>query len=108
MSATRKNVGQAAPDGNTLTDAYTVAVTSSVVGLVMCANRSDYPAKVSISHAVAGAADEVKQYLVYEHVIPPHLEFPFAREIFMLITDVLRVKSDTGNVSFNVYAEERS
>lgn len=101
-------LGQSKPSGNTLTALYTVpAVTSAVVSTLSVCNQSNTsPAKYRVSAAAAGAADAVAQYLVYDAVLAPSESVFLTIGLSLATTDVLRVQSDSGSVSFGAYGVE--
>jgi hypothetical protein len=102
MADVMKTLGQAIPAGGTLTTLYTVpGATSAVVSTVQVCNRSATPAKFRLSVAVAGAADESKQYWYYDELVGGNKSFAITLGIAMATTDVLRCQSDTGQVAFN-------
>ena len=107
MADTAKSLGQAIPVAATLTTLYTVpGATSGVVSSLVVCNQGDQAAAFRVAHAVAGAADESKQYLYYDEPLDSHRAFPITLGVTLAATDVLRVQSDTGRVSFNVYGIE--
>lgn len=71
MTDTLKVLGQSAPAAATLTTLYTVpAATSTVTSSLSIANESATPDTVRVSVAVAGAADNAKQYIYYDLAVP--------------------------------------
>lgn len=107
MADTRKVLGQSNPAARTLTDLYTVPGAASVVvsSIVIC-NQSTADAKARVSVAVAGAADEPKQYLYYDLDVPGNETFIATIGITLAATDVVRVYSDTDYLSFNLFGLE--
>lgn len=107
MSEALKNLGQSFPAAQTLTDMVTVGASKTIVTSVITAcNQGDVPARFRISHAVAAAVDARAQYLYYDEVIPPKKSFKATEGYTFAATDVLRVWSDTGQVSFNAHGSE--
>ena len=88
-----------------LTDVYTAPQGGAVVSTVVVCNQSG-AAKFRISIAVAGAADDTKQYLYYDVDISANRTFTATIGITLAATDVIRVYSDTGTVSFNIFGVE--
>ena len=107
MTDTRKVLFQANPDAGVLTDGYTVpALTSVVVSSLAAANRSEYSAEFRVAIAVSGGADDPKQYLYYDAEIAGHDTFIATIGITLAATDVIRVYSSNGNVSFQAFGLE--
>lgn len=99
-------LGQQAPAAATLTAAYTVpAAKHATVEVVIC-NRAA-ATTVRVSHAIAGAADAVAQYILYDFAIGANISKSTAR-FTAKETDVIRGYSASGSVSFNVYGIEES
>ena len=107
MAAALKTLGQSAPAATTLTALYTVpASTSAMVGAVVVCNRGDSVQTYRISVAVAGAADDNKQYLVRDMPIDAHDTLTPIKGLAMAATDVLRVYASSTDLSFNASGEE--
>lgn len=110
MTDTYKNLGQVYPTVNTLTVAYTVpASTSTVVSSICVCNQSSQSTTWRMTHAIAGEADTVAQNLF----APLGTLLPYETRWIvggptMATTDVLRVYSANGQVSFNIYGLEVS
>lgn len=95
---------QSYPVAATLTDLYTVpgATKAIIKALTACNQSSTEAALVRASMAVAGAADEAKQYLAYDVLLLPNESKQLLADAeVMATTDVLRVRATTGLVSFN-------
>lgn len=104
MADTYKVLAQSLPVIATLTDAYTVpALTSTVLSSIVVTNQSVITAAFRISIAVAGAADTPAQYLYYDTALPANDTFVATLGISLATTDVVRVYSNSGNVSFNLF-----
>jgi hypothetical protein len=109
MADVRKVLGQSNPDGGVLTDLYTVPVaTSTVLSSFVVCNRNCYAVKFRMAIAVAGAADDLKQYLYYELEIQAKDTFIATIGITLATTDVVRVYSSTGGISYNLFGLESS
>ena|SRR5437773_8328020 len=103
MADTLKVLGQSFPVAGILTDAYTVpAATQAVVSTIVVCNQGASVAKFRISVAVAGAADAPSQYLRYDVPVAGNDGFDITIGVTLGATDVIRVYSDTGSVSFNI------
>ena len=109
-----KVLGQSKPSGATLTDLYTVPSGSGAkaVGTVcstvaVCNQSAAVSAKFRIAIAVAGAGDDVKQYIYYDEKVFAGKTFMATVGVTMGQTDVLRVQSDTGTVSFTAFGAEK-
>lgn len=103
MAHAYKVAAQSNPSATTLTDAYTVPASTKVVGWVNVCNRGG-ATTFRLSHAVAGAADDNKQYLAYDTAINANdiITIKFAAAA----TDVIRVYAGAATLSFNVYVDE--
>jgi hypothetical protein len=107
MADTFKVLAQSKPSAATLTDAYTVpASTSAVVSSVVVCNQSTAGTTFRISIAVAGAADDTKQYLYYDVDMPANETFIATIGISLATTDVIRVYATDATVSFNIFGME--
>ena len=107
MAQTYKVLGQSMPAGGVLTTLYTVPGSTSVVNSsVVACNQGEQAAKISITVAVAGAADTPSQYLLSNLRVPGNEPYMATIGITLGAADVVRVRSDTGNVSFNMFGSE--
>jgi hypothetical protein len=107
MADTYKVLAQKFPTASVLTDAYTVpASTSAVISSLMVANQSTAVSSFRISVAIAGAADTHAQYLYFDEPIPPNRSFAITLGITLATTDVVRVQSANGMLSFNIFGSE--
>jgi len=104
---TYKVLGQLSPAAATLTDLYTVpASTKTVLSSITVANRSAALTKFRISVAVAGAADDNKQYLYYDVTILGSDTFAATLGITLSATDVVRIYATAATLSFNLFGTE--
>jgi hypothetical protein len=107
MANTYKNLGQSYPSANSLTTLYTVpGATSAVVSSIVICNLSSEKTRYSISHAIAGAADASAQYLASLHELGGYETKVWLIGPTLAATDVIRVLSENGMVSFNMYGQE--
>lgn len=94
------------PAADVRTDAYQVAAATSVYlsSIIVCNTGED--AIIEISLAIAAAAYATSQNLYQKHPIKfgETKEIPFGGRWGMLIgaLDLIRLKSDTGNVNFQI------
>lgn len=104
-----KVLGQSAPAATTLTDLYTVPASTSLVSstIIVC-NQNAASIKFRVSIAVAGSVDAAKQYVYYDVVVLKSDSFTATIGMTLSATDVVRVRSDTANVSFNLFGVEVS
>lgn len=109
MAETPKVLAQDAPAGATDTDAYTVpgATTTVITSVVVC-NRSGSSDTFRLWVAVDGAADSDEQYLYYDFTVPANDSFAATLGITLDASDVVRVRSANGNLSFNVFGIEQT
>lgn len=109
MAETIKVLGQAAPGATTETDVYTVpALTSAVVSNITICNRGSAATTFRLSIAVAGAATENKQYLVYDENIAGNRPYEWTTGITLGAGDVVRLYSGNNQLSINVFGKEVS
>jgi len=107
MTETGKILAQTNPSATTLTDSYTCpAATSAVITSVVVANRSGTATAFRLALAVAGAADNAKQYLAYDVPILGNETKSFTIGITLATTDVLRVYATLATISFTVLGFE--
>ena len=109
MAEAIKILGQANPSATTLTDLYTVpaATTATASTLAIC-NRTSSTITVRVSVAVAGASDDVKQYLLYDRKILKNDSEFLTIGITLAATDVVRVYTSALGASFNLFGVEIS
>lgn len=108
MADTFKTLAQVALSATTLTDVYTVpGATSAQVYATIC-NRGATSATFRVSIALAGAANDNKQYLFYDEPLNPNSTYliPHRGLITLSTTDVLRFYASTANISVNVLGLE--
>lgn len=108
MAETYKVLAQVNPTATTLTDAYTVpGATSTVVSTYVVANRGA-ATSFRFSVAVAGAADDNKQYLNYDTAIAANETQTYTLGLTLAATDKLRVYATLATLSFNVFGVEKT
>jgi len=107
VTDTLKVLGQVVPVAATLTALYTVpAATQTVVSSFTVSNHNATSIKFRMSVAVAGAADDPKQYIYFDVFLAANASFAATLGITLGATDVVRVQSDTAAVSFNLFGDE--
>jgi hypothetical protein len=107
MAESFKVLGQLSPLATTLTDLYTVpAATGASVSTLVVANRSATGTTFRASVAVAGGADDPKQYLFYDYPIDGNASVTITIGITLPAAAVLRVFSGAGTLSYNVFGVE--
>lgn len=107
MAETIKVLGQLKPAATTLSTLYTVpAATSTVSSTLTVCEQAGAATTFRISVAVAGAADDPKQYLVYDAALAANETKTFTLGITLAATDIVRVYSTSGDVSFNLFGAE--
>ncbi len=89
-----------------LTAAYTAGAKAVVSSLVICNRDPDNSAKIRVSVAVGGAADDSKQYLYYDLDVDAADTFIATIGVTMAAHDVIRVYTDNATVSFNFFGVE--
>lgn len=104
---TVKVLAQSNPSASMLTTFYTVpAATSTVVSSVIVCNVSGSGEQFSISIAIGGAADTLKQYIYFTTPLDTNDTFVATIGITLAATDQLRVWSLSGGLSFNLVGVE--
>lgn len=100
-------LGQLVPSANTLTPLYTVpgGISASVSSVIIC-NQTSSSILFRISVAVNGEADDPKQYLYFDLPLENNDTFIATVGISLASGDIVRVQSDTANVSFNIFGVE--
>jgi hypothetical protein len=108
MAQTYKTLAQTNPAATTLTDGYTVpAATSAVLSTIVICNRGA-ATSFRISVAVAGAADDNKQYLFYDVAIGATSTITATLGITLAATDKVRVYATAATLSFNIFGVENT
>lgn len=105
MAETPKILGQLDPAADTLTDLYTVPAARAAIATVVVCNRSANATTFRISVAVAGAADDNKQYLYYNEPAEGNRSF-HSIPVTLAATDVIRVYADDATLTFAAVGEE--
>lgn len=106
-TSTYKVLGQVDPVVTTLTTLYTVpALTQAVVSTIVVCNRGGSATTYRISIAVAGAADNVKQYIAYDVAIAGNSTQTLTLGISLGPADVIRVYDGIATVTFTAYGVE--
>lgn len=109
MADTYKVLAQVNPLATTLTDAYTVpGATSTIVSSFTVANRSATGTSFRVSVAIAGAADDNKQYLYYDVAIGGNDTFAGTLGLTLAATDKVRVFATLATLSFNIFGVEKT
>lgn len=107
MAETIKVLAQSNPGAASLTDAYTVpGSTAAVISSIVVCNRANTSTSFRISIAVAGAADDNKQYLYYDLTITGNDTFVATLGISLAAADVVRVYATDANLSFNIFGTQ--
>jgi len=107
MADSIKVLGQLSPSATTLSTLYTVPSTTqtTVSGISIC-NTGASPVTIRLSVAVAGAADNVKQYIYYDYVIASKDTLIVVMGMTLNETDVVKVYASATNVAFNIFGVE--
>ena len=88
----------------TLTNVYTAPV-QAIVSTITACNQINTGA-IRISVAVAGAADDPKQYVVYDVPLRTNETQAYTLGITLSAGDIIRCYSNCGCVSFNIFGVE--
>jgi len=107
MTTTYKVLGQVAPSANTDTDLYTVPGSTQTVAstLVIC-NQNATNITYRVAVRPAGAAIATKHYISYDVMLPPNSNDFLTLGLSLAATDVVTVRANTANVSFNLSGAE--
>lgn len=107
MTDTLKVLGQAYPTAVTDTNIYTVpAVTSTVVSTITVCNQSATASVFRIAISPAGATLTTQHYIYYDAPLSGNATFAATVGLSLATTDVVRVRSSTGAVSFSLFGTE--
>lgn len=99
MATVKGILGQAAPSSGVDTDLYTVPTSKTATVKVVCANRAATASKVRIAVSPNGAALANQHYLTYDTSMSGNSALSSVTYT-LGDTDVVRVRSDSGNVTF--------
>ncbi len=109
MPQTIRILGQADLAATTITDLYKVPpATQTVLSSAVFANRTGFDLQVRFAVAVAGAADDPKQYLAYDVNVPGNDKYVLAIGITLAATDVVRAYASDVGMSINVFGSENT
>jgi hypothetical protein len=108
MATTYKILAQSAPISNTATPLYGpigAGIQTVVSTLVVC-NRGASSSTYRISVRENGAADNAKQYLVFDATVPAASTITYTLGITLRTGDAVYVFSSSNNISFNLFGSE--
>lgn len=109
MAEFLRSPSQLMPAAATLTNLYAVpAGFTAVVSTINVCNQSSAEDRFRISIAVGGAADDLKQYEMYDVTIDGNDSIPITCGWTLSAGDVVRVRSLNGACSFNLFKLERN
>jgi hypothetical protein len=109
MADTIKTLGQLSPAATTLTTLYTTpASTSCTTSTLVVCNRAGTAGTFRISIAVAGAADNVIQYLYYDQALDANATFAITIGMTLAAGTVVRAYASSASFSFNLFGIEVS
>jgi hypothetical protein len=107
MAETRKVLGQLSPAATTLSTLYTVpGATQAVASSFVVCNRGTTNSTFRLSVAIAGAADDNKQYVYYDVAIQGNDTFIATIGLALGAADVIRVYSSSTDLSFSLHGVE--
>jgi hypothetical protein len=102
-----KKLGSSSPAANVETDLYVIPNgTQAVISSIFVCNRGNTVALFNISHTVGGGPTQNSDYLYFQLEISPYDTFVVTAGITAFGNDVIRVESNSSNLSFNIYGEE--
>jgi hypothetical protein len=100
-------LGQSKPAATTPDDLYTVGATKQTTcSTLVCCNQSASGETFRVSVAPAGASTVGAHYLYYDYALAANDTVNITIGITLKETDVVRVYSGSGNVSFNLFGVE--
>ena len=102
MADTYTSPAQAYPTAGVLTPLLTAGAPIVSSSLQAC-NQSPQPAHYRVSVAPAAAADTPAHYLRFDETLLGNESRTIVAGITLAATDALRVYSDTGTISFNLF-----
>ena len=108
MATTYKILAQSAPISNTATPLYGpigAGIQTVVSTLVVC-NRGASSSTYRISVRENGAADNARQYLVFDATVPAASTITYTLGITLRTGDAVYVFSSSNNISFNLFGSE--
>lgn len=109
MAASYKVLGQSSPAATTETLLYTVpSLKSAVCSSIIVCNRSSTQTTFRVSVSQGGAATSNKDYMYYDIAIAGNDTFIATIGVTLATTDVVRVYSGSGNLSFQLFGSEIS
>lgn len=109
MAQNLKVIAQLNPAATTLTALYTVpAATSAAVSSLVVCNQTATDQTFRIAVAVAGAADNIKQYLYFDNTVYANDTFIATIGITLAATDVVRCYGSSGSLSFSLMGVENT
>lgn len=106
MPTAHKVLGQVAPAAATATTLYTVPASTQAVCSTLSICNSDLATAYRVSVRPAGAAQDVKHYLVYDAVIAANDTILLTLGITLATTDVVTVYAGTSALSFSLFGAE--
>ena len=101
----RAAASQVSPSATTLTALYVVPQKYQARGRVFVANRSGVATSYRISVQLAGAADDVKQYIAYDTAIAGNANAP-TEEFALDQNDEVNVYATLATLSFSWFGVE--
>lgn len=102
-----KILGQVSPVATTATTAYTVpAASSTVISSLVVNNSNTTSVTVRVAVRPAGAALDIKHYIMYDYALAPFASEAFKIGISLAATDVVTVYASATNVSFSLFGTE--
>lgn len=107
MTTSYKVLGQVAPAAATLTDLYTVpAGNSAVISTIVACNTGNISTTVRVAIRPAGAAANIKHYVVYDTPVSTQDSLFFTIGTTIAATDVVSVYAANAVVSFSAFGSE--
>ena len=107
MATTYKVLGQSNPGATTLTDLYTVPVsTQTVVSTITVVNQGAASTTYRIAVVPSGDTASAENYIVYDESILPNQTTGFTMGLTLAAGDKIRVYAGTTTMSFNAFGSE--
>lgn len=102
----KKVLGQVKPGAGVLTTLYTVPAAKETVISSYVACNLGAEADIRVAVRPAGEAIEDKHFIVFDAVITANDSIVLVHGVTLSATDVVSVRSDTGEVSFSIFGDE--
>lgn len=101
MSIVAKVLGQLLPSATTLSTLYTAPAGKKVTARLLVTNQAGSPASFRVAISKDGASINGKHYIAYDQAIEAN-DAVSSVAFALAATDIVRVYSSSGNISFSL------